>query len=437
MTRNIERQNISYPTGRYLILEGKRHIADGDIQGLFRQLHRNPEGFRERLEGFDDVITKINKLKAVPDLDSFFFPKLSALNTILPADEGLPTLHELSYAPDQARRWNVDISLLVTEVFQDIGQDIFIDQQNLSPEVMENPEIFASIMVKKWYPHLIGKIYHSTLEEKGVSQQAVEIAVEEAINEVTQRYFPDLETSPNLGLWKRHSQKRPRPAIDVLLEEDDLTRAMFVNKLFENDVRAEEIVDLIRRFKNPVAVDFHYTLATGGHPPETNPDAPYFLSLADYGATIFIISGTKNAVELRQELVDAGLYDPRFIIMGFINWIGFTDWGKSNPLVRKLRDQFKNDVALYKDRHYKDRELRGLPFTKRLAVLFGYREIEVPIVDDLYMTVFQNPEMDGHLVKPWHFKMRSAHTDPPLEEYTLVQSANRIADRYGLAIPSM
>src|SRR3989344_9613249 len=164
-------------------------------------------------------------------------------------------------------------------------------------------------------------------------------------------------------------------------------------------VELRVLIDSIRRFPKPIAVDFNNVLANNESPLQLNPEAPRFLKELRKIGNVFIVTSASGWETLHTFMKENRLWSEDIVLLTSGIWGFLTDWDKNSREGKILRKEFLQ-TAKAAGWKVTSEDLLSPPGGKRVAPLFN-KPFLVPIIDDLTMATEKNPGMLGINVKTW------------------------------------
>lgn len=208
--------------------------------------------------------------------------------------------------------------------------------------------------------------------------------------------------------------------VEVILsdmERDQLVEtAKFLNGHFKTDSPAYSVVEQIKAFPRPIAVDFNNVLVDSNGK-LVNPEAPDFLfSLREMG-NVFIVTAASNWGSIYQRLKDNQLWFDDTVLLCLNNWnfLVYYDpdnqYGLSTKLeTSQLIDQYlsviQNTMPSIKYPDFVHRAAAHKP----VAPLFG-KNFLVPLIDDSSWSTQSNPGILGIKVKYFEPNPKISHNN--------------------------
>lgn len=212
-----------------------------------------------------------------------------------------------------------------------------------------------------------------------------------------------------LSDWMAEEKDDFSPAVKAAIEEQlrvpetELEKAALrINRKFRKGGEAHEVLDDIRQFPKPIAVDFNNVIVNNTHPLQVNPEAKVFLEGLHEVGNVFIVTSAPGWEAVNDFLVEHGLWKPEMVLMTAPAYEFISQWQEDHPKGIELRREFV-EMAKGLGWNYDEEEEDDLvraPGYKAVAPIFG-KPFEVPIIDDSYYATNNNPGMFGITVQAW------------------------------------
>lgn len=199
----------------------------------------------------------------------------------------------------------------------------------------------------------------------------------------------------------------------------------FLNAKFKEGTRADEVLDQLRRLKRPVLIDFNNVIADNERVLTLNPQAPEALSKLHASTDIIIVTTAENWEYVHTFLVENKLWTDDLILMvpnnyrfmsqhaldGGINMSGQAEDQSAIKLITEYIEFRKNNGM-----NIEPEMFRGMNVSrKQLAPLFQ-KPYDIPIIDDGYDAVKDNPGMLGVPVRSFDPKRGRPYQDHTLKD---------------------
>jgi len=190
-----------------------------------------------------------------------------------------------------------------------------------------------------------------------------------------------------------------------------------------------EVIDHIQSLPRPIVVDFNNVLANNSEPLVVNPAAKEFIDKLLSIGTVIIVTTARDWEPNRKFLADNGLWNDHMVL---INRDPLADITLSSfPLNPETEKLVGKQVSILKGlgKKVEPEEFKGASATKRISHVFG-KSYNVPIVDDGYMAVIDNPGMFGVWVEKWNPEDSDRSEVDGVKRYSLKDAAKIVEDYY-------
>lgn len=185
--------------------------------------------------------------------------------------------------------------------------------------------------------------------------------------------------------------------------------AAYINGRFRKGQPAHRLKEEIRKFPQPIIVDFNGVLVDNLDPLEVNPLAASFIQeLKDLG-TIFLMTTAQDWDSVHSFLTGNSLWYPGMILMTQPNWSFLTDREPGSKEGQQMRDQFVSTSSGL-GQPTTNEYLLAPPAYKRVAPLFNKPWL-VPLIDDSLIATKGNPGILGISVEEWRPKFAGFNTE--------------------------
>lgn len=417
---------LSHPLTTFLGFKARRYLG---TDTLARTIHSHPETLQERLTLFDDAIKTLNRVR-MKNPDPYFYPDVAALNLEMAPyfspREPFPPLDDLAYAPAEAGLWRgADIPRLVTETFIELNMRV----DDIIPQGMEkDPYRVAFALLRVGYPLLVAKIYGKTPDE----QQRIAHHVGKAIGNIIEQNFSSSELEGDLKLWRRQTGTHmliPK-AQEFFFERTFLEKINFYNEFFTKGGEAHEIATLLRSTQLPIVLwDLHGVLISHKRPFRPNPESEYALGQTIPRATNIVVSGSETVANIKEALVEAGLFHPLLVLMARPNFRSMTGEGRKNPTVRKIIKEY-NQKAREQGIYYRESDFFQPMHRKAIAPLFGQPILKIPLFDDFRGATENNPGIFGIRVRHWDTAINPPSYDSSVKGWSVREGTDFLLQTY-------
>lgn len=384
---------------RALRYEAATRLGDIDnLRSAALWISQNPQGLSTRVQEFEEAIGVLNQMIIDPNLDAAFYQNVGRLKGLMLYAGDTPlTLQEAFEMHDSFRSGDDYESMgdYVQGAFEKIKQKTVSGEWQFPHEITDNPNQLASAMLIEGY----GVFIEDFEEVPGYARNFV-LALEEVLltHDPNSRLLKDV-----IGWMKEESADfSPEMAAQIMdfketecgpLEEE----VAYLNMKFKNGASAHEVLDQIRRFERPIAVDFNNVLADNLEPLEMNPDAPAFIEELRKIGNIFIVTSATDWNSVQEFLEKNGLWYPDMVLMTYQNYEFTTREQASNLDGIKIREEFA-DHAQANNMGIAIDDLNSFLSGKRVAPIF-MKPFLIPLVDDSSINTEFNPGMLGIRVK--------------------------------------
>lgn len=203
-----------------------------------------------------------------------------------------------------------------------------------------------------------------------------------------------------------------------------------INSTFEKGGTAIDVLDDIRKFPRPIAVDFNYVIANNRIPLLLNPEAPAFLRELRQIGNVFIATAAQDSDRdnIREFLLEQDLWTNDIVLMTRHAYKFITDREVGSIKAEYLRKRFFARAKRL-GWQYSEDDLNGTLATKVISPLFA-KPFDVPLIDDFLSETKNNPGMLGIYVQAWG-RAETGISDSAYEErHTLAEAVNLVRNHY-------
>lgn len=385
---------------RRLRIEASRNFRQPEnLRNALLWIGHNPEGFATRVIEFEDTISVINTRTFFEGGERPKRKNLVALKGSMAQNhQPLKHLSELITICDhlETSDYYGDIGKKIESLFPRLNDGILSRKWEFPHTIIDNPNKLASGLLIEGYGQLLEDMY----DMPGLARQFV-LAFEETL------MLQDSESQllQDVVGWMAEEKNEFSPVVRVRIEEELLPAtemekaALRINKRFRSGGEAHEVLDDIRKFPKPIAVDFNNVIANNSLPLELNPDAPMFLEELGKIGNIFIVTFASNWEVLHDFLAQHGLWKPDMVLMTAPTYEFVSSWHRDHPKGKELRREFLT-IARKMGWNYKEADLIKSPANKAVALIFG-KPFKIPVIDDSSAATTSNPGMFGINVRAW------------------------------------
>ena len=191
-----------------------------------------------------------------------------------------------------------------------------------------------------------------------------------------------------------------------LSPKEKISIASRLNDRFKKDTCAYEVLEDIRSFSRPIAVDFNNVLASNMDPIVINPEAPAFLAHLRKIGDVFIVTTAQDWQAVHKILRGGEAWSSGQVLMTLPNWRFITQFEDYNPKGVETRKSYL-DLARSIGWDIKEQDLVTPPGYKPIAPIFA-KPWAIPLVDDSGLATHNNPGVLGICVqsfeplRTWH-----------------------------------
>ncbi len=200
------------------------------------------------------------------------------------------------------------------------------------------------------------------------------------------------------------------------IEQTALIREINEAMASERNIWEGEITDKLRQINNPVIVDFNNVLATNQQPLKPNPAAASFIEKVSTVGTVIVLTTAKHAgrSDIQQIISQLTVNPEKVILITSENY--FTD-SPNDELIASRNQTIQNffntpigQESLSATHTYGSKTKEEIladeiatmpPAYKRVGPIFSNGKTAVPIIDDTWDAVENNPGLKGFYVEKW------------------------------------
>lgn len=364
----------------------------------------HPKNFEQRVDKFNDATADVSEAVVLGGKMIKGRRGLTALKRAYrQANCGEPTsLHDLvstykSAREEQWEGWEKDLQDLDASVSA-VRENLLNGSLRLHPQVFAHPPTFLTRLMVEGYALELSNFYK---EPKVVS------SYKKALSEVlSEKDYRRTLLEDDVSYWTLLEQEDPSSLTTLLefqesrlkAEPDSLSKnVQEINAHFREGGDASGVVDQLRRFPRPIAVDFNNVIANNAPPLQLNPDAPEFLTQLREVGNVFIVTAADSWVHVQRFFIEHKLWTQDMVLMTYPSYMFLNEYGGYRTEAKNLRAEF-NEMA--RNVYGKEFSEDDLARSKRIAPLFC-KPWEIPIIDDSYFSTEHNPGMLGIQVKTW------------------------------------
>lgn len=202
-------------------------------------------------------------------------------------------------------------------------------------------------------------------------------------------------------------------------QDEKLVLAKTINHFLARGLPAFDVVEHIRKFPKPIAVDFNNVLANNTSPIVVRPEAASFLLQLREIGNVFIVTSATGWMAVQKIMDQSRIWSDDMVLMTMPNWRFVQDDYSKGRQVREEYLKLAGEAGL----GITQEQLVAQRGPKRVAPIFGKPWL-VPIIDDYEDVTENNPGMLGIRVDPWQpDEGRLVITEPPghtLDEAILI-----------------
>lgn len=190
-----------------------------------------------------------------------------------------------------------------------------------------------------------------------------------------------------------------------------------------------EIVDKLQSIPKPIVVDFNNVLANNRYPLTVNPAAKEFIDKLSSIGNVIIATTASGWDIVHDFLENNGLWKEEMILINGGSLENATVPTSSlDPIITELVTK-QIDLIKKAGKEVQIRDFHSAVAGKKISHLFG-KSFEIPIIDDNYRAVNDNPEMFGIWVELWDPETPNKEDYEDQKRYSLGEAAKIVEDYY-------
>lgn len=412
---------------RFEAVRNLRHVPN--IRDSLQWIRKNPEGFSTRVLELSTAIGVMNDMLEDQEVEESRFGNIARIKAFIGEEEVVNSPEDFFAIYDdwKVEGWYESSGSLLKDFFPRIHGLISSGKWEFSTTVVDPNKLTSALLIEGY-----GQLLEDYYEEPGLARAFVLGFEEVLINR-----YPQSELFKDVADWMVEEKDDFSPETAALIEQElqepegELDKAAWrINKTVRRGGEVYEVLDDMRRFPKPIAVDFNCVIADYAGA-ELNPEAPGFLQALQEVGTVFIVTSasTKHWATIHTFLREAGIWNSQMVLMTAESYEFISSWHEEDPHAIALRNEFRT-MAEQIGMEYVERELVSSPSDKRVAPIF-MKPFEVPIIDDYVgATLMDNPGMLGLYVRPFlgtdeEYKGRHGQ-----DRISLAEAVEKVRDHY-------
>jgi len=310
-----------------------------------------------------------------------------------------------------------------------IGENLINGSLKFHPEVFAHPPTFLTRLMVEGYALELSRFY---------KQPKLIDTYKQALGEVLSgKEYSRTILAEDFSYWFLLEKENPSSLVtlkDYSANKDNEKKtpltdtAKKINEHFREGEDAEGVIDQIRLFPRPIAVDFNNVIANNGDPLQLNPDAPQFLEDLHGIGNIFILTHAVSWPHVQRFFVTHNIWKPDMVLMTYPTY-EFLNYSSESSRAGQLRLEFNQLAQQHFGNEFSEDDLMNAGF-KRVAPIFN-KPWEIPIIDDSSFSTENNPGMLGIQVKAWEPTSSNKLISKNNEGLpTLAEAAKIVRDHY-------
>lgn len=373
----------------------------GNIRQSLIWVSKYPKGFRERVDTFNSATSNISNFVISGGFKAKEMPNVSKIRRVYRKDyKEIITLSDLFTSYDDFIKEDPADSYIAESKasLADIKHQLVSGEWKFHPDVFSSPNtLLARILVEGYALDL----------EKYYQQRGLADTVKKALTEVLIKKYPHSALTEDVSWWSR-LEREPSNCLTASgyldlanqRNKDPLSLAVDnLNKHFREGRPAYEVLEDIRRFPRPIAVDFNNVIANNRLPLRLNPESPASLAELRKLGNVFIVTSAESWRGLQGFMVEHGIWSSDIVLMPSPSYEFISQWQEYDLNGKKLRQEYAQ-LSCEQGWNCTDEDLCLPPGYKCVAPLFN-KSWKIPFIDNAPEPTLCNPGVFGIQVKEW------------------------------------